>query len=318
MRTHSAPLSALAVGLVTVLVGACGDPAATGDFEGNPVDELTATVFFSTTGPVIDAMHPRTLVAWITDDVGHTFVPQPDAGVRIEQSFPGSVSVQLLDPPPAEAVRTWEGISGAVALGQLAVYDDQDGDGRFTPKVDLVVGIGLDTVIVYAPTGAHGPLIGDFGRGFHHMAPAECPASPRLAGPAVAVGSLGIYKEATDFFPLVCKVPTACQGATEIRHFCRYLPDSSWCRDCGACVFPVGSTPTQCDDWLPGCETMCPSDECQAEYAICIAGEPPCDTICECQNVYDDCIVKADDPAKCSEKYGDCGGTRGTRPKSPR
>lgn len=292
--------------LASALAPACGDAANPITFEGEVLDEVTCAVSYAVSGAYIDTLHPRAAVAWLTDASGIGFIVQPSDGVRLDEQIPGTLRVRLLDAPPTGAAWTPSGVTGALALGQVVVYDDTEQNGVFDPKIDRLVGVGSDLVITHSEAGASGSAIGAVPKGFAHRQAAACPDTPRLGAASTGPCTIGITKEVDALFPLACETESyRCEGLEALRWLCRWRPDVPDCTTCAGGIFPKDATVADCDAWLPGCSAEYPPTECKTEYSACIAGEPACDEPCLCQKQFEYCLDLADE-ATCHAKYDWC------------
>ena len=75
-----------------------------------------------------------------------------EQGGQIVGRFPGLFDLNLYRPPPAHVLRTATG-GGQYALAAMALYLDDDRDGRWRAAQDRLVGGGRNQAIVYSPTG---------------------------------------------------------------------------------------------------------------------------------------------------------------------
>ncbi|MFO0750890.1 MAG: hypothetical protein U1F43_35245 [Myxococcota bacterium] len=295
---------------LALTLAACGDAAVDSAFEGAPVDELTCRVVFAT-GAAPLGSRPHAALAWQTDD-GRIVTPDSDRnqfllhpadGLRVDEAFPGEVHLRLLDPPPAAVELAWPDVDGRLALGQVVVFDDRDGDGGYG-RGERLMGIGQDLVVVFSRAGASGAAIGVVAPGFHHRASAPCDGGPRFADGDAHACTLVIDSAPQRLLRFDCGPDYPCEGLTELRFLCRWDPDDERCATCAGAVFPPEATPADCDAWLPGCLATYPPDECRAEWRTCSDGEPPCDRSCLCQHRVGECMQLGDE-AQCRMKY-DC------------
>jgi len=310
MMFRFAPARAL---LFSVLVAGCGDAADDGGFRGEPLDELTLAVSVAATDVQLEGRAPRVSLVWLVDDLGATLEVEA-AGVALGATLPTSATLQLLEVPPEAAMRADDTVTGRFALGQPIVYDDADGDARWDTKAEDVLGVASDLIVLYAPEGASGKTVGDHAPGWHHLRPAACPEALRFAGAQTGAGTLVLSGKPDAFFVLTCgePEPSLCSPLQTTRWYCRLQPDNVFCDDCAAAVFPAGADAAACASWQAGCEAAFPAEaeQCRAEGAICVAGEPACDEPCLCQHLHDDCLGYAD-AETCAAKYTWCLGDGG-------
>lgn len=216
---------------------------------------------------------------------------------------------------------TWRTLAtGAVALGELAVYGDRDGDARLDP--DEVIYGASTTLVAFSPDGAADPwLAAPLAPGFHLLLPSgPCNVAPTrlFAPPSDTVGIyVGLaYDVASMYFAPGCVAAAArtstCAPLATIRYLCRYGPrPAELCAECEYLLFPWGAEPAVCDAWRDRCVLgNYGQDECASERTVCLAGEPApvtaCDLPCACEAYVAWCLDETGSEDGCAAKGAAC------------
>lgn len=308
-----------AVLLPMFAVGACADAAADASYKGEPLDRIAGVVAVDTATVELDAFGGDLRVTlWWSTGGGGALPPERD--VAPVGAFPADFVLDLFETPPPERLASFADATGQLALGQLVVYLDEDGDHAWNADVEPVYGLADQMIVAYTPAGFAGPLTGSLAKGFHHLVPTPCSTRTtlRFAGPAPERTTIAIYPKPlgsdikASLFELACEVTPApdCQGLTAIRQACRQDPSGPDCERCADGIFPAGATPEQCDAWLAQCNTKYFQDECGAEWKACTTGNDPgvpaCDKACVCEASRGECHKAGLPDDVCDTKYADC------------
>ncbi len=132
--------------LALLLLAACGDPLANGDFVGDAKLSLDAIVC-GTTGDVV-AAHPKFGIFWKSQYAGALTNVITNIA-PLETTFPANVQLEIFDPPPTSppTVGSSEGFVQA-DVGCPALFDDIDDDGIFDHD-DRFLAVSWSELIVY-------------------------------------------------------------------------------------------------------------------------------------------------------------------------
>lgn len=131
MRKSQTLFALLATGLG--LVGGCG-PLSTPEDPGRPIWTIRGSIT-NADGVSVEG-DLRVALMWYDDCEWDSFIIAQD--VSVTPSFPSSFSIELREPPPAEALMDLEvcgpepTVSGSWGMAYVIVYDDRNGDGQFT------------------------------------------------------------------------------------------------------------------------------------------------------------------------------------------
>ncbi len=155
---------ALVAAVVTGSAG-CGDPAWNGAYQGESLLVLDCGVTVAMND--LGARNPIVGIVWLDRDGG-----RHGGDAVVEGVFPRA-RVRLMAPAPAELVVFPTANGARVALGQLVLYDDGDGDERFDDGEPLW-SITRGMAIVDAPDGASDPDFGDLSPGPHALVANRC------------------------------------------------------------------------------------------------------------------------------------------------
>jgi hypothetical protein len=140
-----------------VLVGACGDPAVDGSYEGEARFELDGLVC------AIGEMHSPTTaigVMWTTlaADATRADTLAGEAQTIDTRALPADFHVSLFDAPPggfSTAIHSEIGVLD-IAIGIPILFDDLDGDGTLAPDREPVLGVARGQFVMHtelAPAG---------------------------------------------------------------------------------------------------------------------------------------------------------------------
>jgi len=278
------------------LVAAACDAAHDGSFEGVPalaVEGQLAVVGGGATPVWGDGDGLDVLLQWYTSTRPGSLTSQP---ARLELRFPDAVRVVLAEPPPESARVVLPGMSGPIAVGQLVVFADLDGNDAWSPVGDPLFGVST-AAIVFAAESAAGPRL-TVPAGFSFQRVRSCRGQEGLGGVAVPGLRLALYPSArAPFEPLERSglisarcVPTAsfpCQGLSERRPACVADPSLPACRACALGVYPEGASVTECELWRNGCAFHgdYDPDECESEWAACVCRTVPGGGACDADAV---------------------------------
>lgn len=266
-RSPQALASAVALASLAALC-ACGDGARGPGYLGEPLVTRRCAVHFD--DPQLADTPLRVGVAWIADDGGARHADD----TPLEASLGGTVDVHVVSPPTSDLVLAWPDTTGGLAVGQIVVWRDDDGDERFDPEVDPVVGTDADEVIVWAPLGAVVSGVGTLAAGYHTLNTYGCTADGRHGFSAQAADDgcdLYVLPKFAAPFPRACAPlePGPCDDLAALRARCAEAPDDPPCQKCAAGLFPMGATPEECDAWQRRCEESFDPAQCASEAAIC-------------------------------------------------
>jgi len=145
-----APVRTL-LGMALLALGACGDALTPEGYRGEELFSVKGQVVqFQNLQPGSAAL--RIGVFWVPDGRVEAvdldmLVEQRSASVEV--AFPATFDVRIFQPPSPEMLVA----SGEYGIGLLLVYEDRDGNGRFTPGLtpSELVGGSDDTAVIYAP-----------------------------------------------------------------------------------------------------------------------------------------------------------------------
>lgn len=120
----SRPLLAAAL-LLAVVSGGCGDPLADGTYQGDPLATVSGSILLQTTAaPTHDL---GVIVGWrVERSPTDTWSSQP---VSPSGGFPASYRLDLLTPPPAEALNTDQSSGQQLGFAFVVLYEDVNGNG---------------------------------------------------------------------------------------------------------------------------------------------------------------------------------------------
>jgi hypothetical protein len=193
-------LVTLGAPLVGALAISCGEPVVSQPAYETPLMTVQGLIV---PYPITDFVSPRVGVVWV-DPLGiEPDVPAVGPQVLASSDSPNFTSspsfhLRFFAPPPAPMIRTLvdpnsKRAVASFALGELVLYDDRDGDGRFVIDAsdaivgpDQYLGAGQEDVVFYVsqslggndgPTALKAVLAGQSG---YQLAWADCsaPAGP--------------------------------------------------------------------------------------------------------------------------------------------
>lgn len=127
------------------LATGCGDPLVEGDYRGEPLIELSGTVFVNDEVSLMPQEEDRIRVAlvWIGADQQGTI-----AQGLSESAFPARYNLQVYNRPPARAMQTFDDRAGLYAISRIVLYIDTDGDERLNVG-ERIVGAAPDLLLSY-------------------------------------------------------------------------------------------------------------------------------------------------------------------------
>lgn len=300
-----------AVSFVTALAmsagAACGDAAADRDFRGEPLAVVACNLVFERSSKLEGPL--RATFVWERSDRLDGLVAAAAGDVAIDVAL-SHVRVELLEAPDDALARGDAGIVGRLFLGQVIVYADLDGDGRFG-RGDAVRGADA-SVVAYAPDGARGVTIGVLPAGVARVFPAlDCQPDRARFDAFVTTDATDLYvgpKWEGALFHMTCPPPAGtCDNLEAVRAACWRDARAELCLACPDGAFPEGASEGECDAWRARCESDYFAGECATQYAHCLAGDLPCDARCGCEQSHDACLADAHaDQAVCQQKYDIC------------
>jgi hypothetical protein len=145
MRAPRAVLGAV------ILIGACGDPAVDGSYEGEARFELDGLVCAIGKMP-----SPTTAIGvmWTTigADASRSGTRAGEAQTIDTRALPADFHVSLFDTPPAgfsTAIESERGVLD-VAIGIPYLFDDLDGDGTLEPQREPVLGVARGQFVLHS------------------------------------------------------------------------------------------------------------------------------------------------------------------------
>ncbi|MFO0749059.1 MAG: hypothetical protein U1F43_25865 [Myxococcota bacterium] len=167
--------------------------------------------------------------------LGEVVVPEQPASLAL--SFPTAVELSAFRGPPRTAMLPLQPLSGRIAIGQVAVYDDADGDATWDEEREALFGVGT-SALVFAETDVDGPRI-HVPKGFSSMLLAGCQGDDGLIGllvsevriPIAATPRIGDDARAAFIDPLCRRVHLVwCRPAD--REACLADPELPACEAC--------------------------------------------------------------------------------------
>lgn len=188
-----------ALALAVVATTACGDPVWTGAYQGDPL--LTLDCALAPELQALELRASRVGLVWLGADGARFAGDVDDEGV-----FP-RFRVRVYAAAPA-AARVFDSDDGRVAYGQLIVYDDGDGDGRFAPEREPIRGVSRGLVIVDAADGATFDGLDPLPVGLHALAAERCTEARGAPFTALAPDDCRLDRATPDaFFDPACPWP---------------------------------------------------------------------------------------------------------------
>lgn len=184
-------LRALTGAALIALTTGCGDPLVGPQYLGERVFEIGGSVVQR--GGRIPSSHGAINLSlfWIG---GSGDLAKVEQSAELGSGL-ASFSLTLFDPPPAEASTFGDlrGDQGRLGLALIALYADQDADGRFDQESELVLGASARHLIGWTdsalPAGsAAAGLLGTVGRGyqlFEYDGPEGCSLTSAASCPGV-------------------------------------------------------------------------------------------------------------------------------------
>jgi hypothetical protein len=171
-------------GVLVFLMTACGTRLVDGEYRGEPLLAIEGSMVVRTEGATeaetaelersLGAL--RVALFWSRHAVGpgDPAVSLVEQQVATDANFPVRYSIEVYRPPPEFMLTPApEGGSGRYAVALVMVYLDSDGDGKWSPGTDRLIGGARDRAILYTPEGANSPFFGDLGPGYHRLITAD-------------------------------------------------------------------------------------------------------------------------------------------------
>ncbi len=152
-------------------LASCGDPLVVADYPGEPLLDIEGPMRIEAIGELQGAEGPlRLAVFWArAADAPEGFGRTEFDDQRVSFSdLPGDFAARIYLPPLPESMLELDG--QRVGLGNLIIYVDIEGDGRFDPGVDAPVGSSRDHLLLYVDGETAMPGLGTLARGFHLLA----------------------------------------------------------------------------------------------------------------------------------------------------
>ena len=140
------------VGLIALGVSACGD----GLLPGTGYDQalLSFSGRVSPTGGLVQARRPIVSLLWTDPLQQKPDLPMPLGWMKSNVSTTGDTfAVAVFRPPPSEAMVDLSDMSGSiyrVAVAEIVIVDDQDGDGTFRVQGPRATIMAPDTYLAGA------------------------------------------------------------------------------------------------------------------------------------------------------------------------
>ena len=135
---------------VAATLCACGDPMPAEDYAGEALLERTGRIFIRRPPGEEVAEGRMVLLWWDVEREGFVVRATQEVALSLTEAFPAFYTLRLFQPPPAEARVTLEGDDTPVAAALIALYADRDGDGRYDPEVDRLIGGNASFAVTWA------------------------------------------------------------------------------------------------------------------------------------------------------------------------
>ena len=142
------PRNRWGLGAIVLVLCACGDPIAPGDFIGQPRMEIEGII--SGDQAPLDISRPSFGILWKWFDAeDQKWTLGPITAVPAS-SFPAHFTAAIYDLPPAGATNSYSSSGGTVGadVGCPVIFDDRDGDGVFF-AADQLIAVSWRHLIVY-------------------------------------------------------------------------------------------------------------------------------------------------------------------------
>jgi len=273
-------------------LGACGQRAVDGDYQGEALYSFGGTVQLEASALASDATGDlRVALFWARGSAaaGSLFsaVGAVEQNVDATTSFPARFTLTLRRPPDPALIGTSPDVSGAYGVAMVLVYLDQDGDVRWDRGSEPLVGAAEGAILVYAPDGLVGGRFGELAAGFHLLLVGkvedECqgglavPADPGTLAITVSgsypeqalldINCDGLFEEWSGTCPDLATVFEDCRDADGDGLIDN--PDQSVCATCDYLLWDDGAEDADCETWRETCEDITDDEECDRAAEQC-------------------------------------------------
>ncbi len=163
------------VGMLALWTCGCGDALVPGDYEGEPLIQVSGNIELWETDLLtrVDASNIRVSLFWNRNDE-ELGIPEDfsqEQQVVFEGNALTSYDLVLYHNPPPNALFPINDAGDKVAVAQIVLYADENGDGRWSSVAeDTALGGAQNHVLVYAPQPVESEQVGGvLSTGFHLM-----------------------------------------------------------------------------------------------------------------------------------------------------